>query len=248
MPGSVIRFVLGLLALAGSASLLGGCGRGQGAELLLEAKGGGASDQAMEKARTVIERRIEAFGASGATVKREEADFIRVTLARADEAEPVKALVRRRGRLEFWLVDTSVTPGDVEDGSAPPGARILPFANDKESAGIAVSGRPIVTGASVADARQGFDARGEPTVTVRFDAAAARRFARATSANVGRQLAIVLDDSVISAPAINEPILGGEAMIGGNLTPETAKALSITLRSGALPVEFTVIEERVTGR
>lgn len=247
MPRPVITFILALLFLGSSASLATGCDRGERVQLLLESKGSGASDEAMERARAVIERRIDALGSSGATVVRQPPDRILVTLARAGDVQPVKALVRRSGRLDFRLVDTGVTREQLKSGLAPPGTRILPFA-DGSGGRIAVHRRPIVTGSMIVDAQSGFDAAGHPTVTVRFDSAGSRRFALATRENVGRPFAIVLDDAVISAPAINEPILGGEAQISGAFTAESARELAIALRSGALPVDFTVIEERVIGR
>jgi protein-export membrane protein SecD len=84
-------------------------------------------------------------------------------------------------------------------------------------------------------------------VTFRFDTAGARRFGRATQANVGRPFAIVLDKKVISAPVIREPILGGSGQISGNFTVAEANDLSVLLRSGALPAKLTILEERTVG-
>lgn len=245
MPRPVLNFMLGLLFLGGSASLLAGCDRGDGAQLLLEAKRADASDETMERARDIVERRIGELGASGATVVRQDRNRLLVTLRRAADAGPVKALVGRSGRLDFRLVDLNVAPGELASGAAPPGTRILPFANDGAAGRIAVRSRPIVTGSMIVDARPGFDPAGNPVVTIRFDEAGSRRFERATRENVGRPFAIVLDDQVISAPAINEPITGGQAQIGGGFTPVSANQLAISLRSGALPVDLAVIDERV---
>jgi protein-export membrane protein SecD len=108
--------------------------------------------------------------------------------------------------------------------------------------------RALVTGENLVDAQPGFDQRtNEPVVTFRFDTAGARRFARVTQANVGRPFAIVLDNKVISAPVIREPILGGSGQISGNFTIQEANDMSVLLRSGALPAKLTILEERTVG-
>jgi protein-export membrane protein SecD len=106
----------------------------------------------------------------------------------------------------------------------------------------------LVSGASLVDSQPGFDGRtGEPVVTFRFDSQGAKRFARVTQENVGLPFAIVLDNKVISAPVIREPILGGSGQISGHFTVEQANDLAILLRSGALPAKLTPIEERTVG-
>ena len=96
-------------------------------------------------------------------------------------------------------------------------------------------------------AQQDFDENGLPAVTIRFDGAGSQAFARVTQENVGKQFAIILDNVVLSAPVIREPILGGNAQISGSFTVQTANDLAISLRSGRLPVELHVVEERTVG-
>ena len=106
----------------------------------------------------------------------------------------------------------------------------------------------IVSGEDLTDAQPGFDQRtSEPIVTFRFNSNGARRFAQATQENVGRPFAIVLDNEVISAPVIREPILGGSGQISGSFTVQAANDLAILLRAGALPAPLTIIEERTVG-
>jgi preprotein translocase subunit SecD len=108
--------------------------------------------------------------------------------------------------------------------------------------------RVVVSGEDLVDAQPGFDQRtNEPIVTFRFNNTGARRFAQATQQNVGRPFAIVLDNEVISAPVIREPILGGTGQISGSFTVQQANDLAILLRAGALPAPLTVIEERTVG-
>ena len=106
----------------------------------------------------------------------------------------------------------------------------------------------VVSGEDLVDAQPGFDQRtSEPIVSFRFNANGARRFAQATQENVGRPFAIVLDNEVISAPVIREPIIGGSGQISGNFSVQSANDLSILLRAGALPAPLTIIEERTVG-
>ncbi|HET9638682.1 MAG TPA: hypothetical protein VFP12_05710 [Allosphingosinicella sp.] len=248
MPKPVITFMLALLFLGSSASLLTGCDRSDRVQLLLEAKRKDASDEAMDKARDVIERRLGALGSFGATVVRQPQNRILVTLSGGEDVGPIKALIGHSARLNFWLADLSVTPEQIADGEAPPGMRFLAFPSDGPNGRIAVRGRPIVNGSMIVDAQQAFDSAGQPAVNLRFDALGSRRFARATRENVGRPFAIALDNVVVSAPNINEPILGGQALISGNFTVESANELAIALRSGALPFDLAVVEERVLKR
>src|SRR3546814_4748593 len=106
----------------------------------------------------------------------------------------------------------------------------------------------MISGDQLIDAQQGLDQQNnQPVVNIRFDGAGGRKFARVTTENVNRPFAIILDGVVLSAPNINEPILGGSAQISGSFTVASANELSIALRSGKLPVALTVVEERTVG-
>ena len=204
-----------------------------------------AIDSAMEVAREVIDRRINALGTLEPTIIREGRSRIVVQVPGLQDPEQLKNLIGRTARLEFKMVAQGVTEDQLNAGRAPVGAQILPM----EGGGrIAVERRAIVTGDQVADAQQAFHQQsGVPVVTIRFDGAGGQRFARATQQNVGRPFAIILDNVVLSAPVIQEPILGGTAQITGSFTVESANQLAISLRSGRLPVELRVVEERTVG-
>ncbi len=206
-----------------------------------------AIDQAMEVARDVIDRRINASGTLEPTIIRQGSSRIVVQVPGMQDPEALKALIGRTARLEFKLVDTTVTPEQLQSGRASVGSQILPYAEGGEGARLAVQRRAMITGDQIADARQDYDEQGRPAVTISFDGAGSRRFARVTQENVNKPFAIILDNVIISAPNINEPILGGNAQISGNFTVETANQLAISLRSGRLPVELHVIEERTVG-
>jgi preprotein translocase subunit SecD len=207
-----------------------------------------ATDQAMTVARDVIDRRINALGTLEPTIIRQGATRIMVQVPGLQDPEALKRLIGRTARLEFKLVDSSVGAEQLQSGRAPIGSQILPYAEGGPNARIAVQRRSIITGDMIADASQGFDdVDGRPVVNIRFDGNGSRRFARVTQENVQKPFAIILDNIVISAPNINEPILGGTAKISGSFTVESANQLAISLRSGRLPVELRVVEERTVG-
>ncbi|MBX3561225.1 MAG: protein translocase subunit SecD [Sphingomonas sp.] len=207
-----------------------------------------AVDQAMEVARDIVDRRINALGTLEPTIIRQGSNRIVVQVPGLQDPEALKALIGRTARLEFKLVDGSATPEQLASGRAPVGSQILPYPDAGEGGRIAVQRRAMISGDQIIDAQQGFDSQnGSPVVTIRFDGAGSRRFARVTQENVNRPFAIILDNIVISAPNINEPILGGSAQISGGFTVETANQLAISLRSGRLPVALNVVEERTVG-
>ena len=162
-----------------------------------------------------------------------------------ENPDQLKKLIGQTARLEFKLVDLNANPADVQQGRAPPGSQALPMA---EGGGyMAVTRRVMVSGDQLTDARQGFDQDGRPTVDLVFNSTGARRFGRVTQENVNKPFAIILDDKILSAPNINEPILGGRAQISGNFTVQSANDLAVSLASGKLPVKLNVIEERTVG-
>jgi preprotein translocase subunit SecD len=202
-----------------------------------------AIKDAMTVARDVVRRRIDPSGTREVTVINQGQNRILVQVPGIDDPESLKRLIGQTARLEFKLVDQRADPTQVAQGRAPAGSQVLPMADG--SGAIAVQRRAMVSGENVTQAAQGFDDQtGAPVVNIRFDTAGARRFGRATTENVQKPFAIVLDNKVLSAPNIDEPILGGSARISGGFTVETANELAIALSSGKLPVKLDVIEER----
>jgi len=206
-----------------------------------------ATDQAMDVARDVIDRRINASGTLEPTIIRQGNNRIVVQVPGMQDPEALKALIGRTARLEFKLLAEGVTPEQLQSGRAPIGTLILPYAEGGDNARIAVQRRAMVTGDRISTAQQDFNEDGLPAVTIRFDSAGSQAFARVTQANVGKQFAIILDNVVLSAPSIREPILGGNAQISGSFTVQSANDLAISLQSGRLPVELHVVEERTVG-
>lgn len=203
-----------------------------------------AIDGAMAQAVEVIRKRIDELGTREPTIVRQGKTRIVVQVPGLQDPEALKALLGKTAKLEFKLVDTAADPEEVAQGRAPPGSQILPA---QEGGQIVVKRRAIITGDQLVDSQVSTDQNGAPAVSFRFDSTGGRRFAQATTENVGKPFAIILDGTVISAPNINEPILGGNGIIMGNYTVQTANELAILLRSGKLPVELKVVEERTVG-
>ncbi len=193
-------------------------------------------------ARDVVRRRIDPGGTKEITVINQGERRIFVQVPGVEDPEALKQLIGQTARLEFKLVDLNADPAQVAAGRAPPGSQILPMADGNGR--VAVQRRVMVSGEQLVDAKQGFDQDGRAIVDITFNAAGARRFGRVTQENVGKPFAIILDDKVLSAPNINEPILGGRAQISGSFTVESANQLAVSLASGKLPVKLNVIEER----
>jgi preprotein translocase subunit SecD len=204
-----------------------------------------AIKQAMEVARDVIDRRINALGTLEPTIIRQGFNRILVQVPGLQDPEALIRLIGRTARLEFKLV--SEIPNVTCQTRPPPGNQVLRYAEGGPEACIAVQRRAIITGERIANAVQDFDDSGLPAVRVSFDTAGSHSFARVTQTNVNKRFAIILDNVVISAPNIREPILGGTASISGSFTVESANQLAISLRSGRLPVELRVVEERSVG-
>ncbi len=206
-------------------------------------------NKALDTARSVVAKRIDPNGTKEVTVIRQGASRILVQVPGLQDTEGLKNLLGKTAKLEFKLVDLTADPAQVAQGNAPPGSQVLPYPNDPSGAkAIAVQRRVMVSGDQLVDASQGYDSQdNSPVVNIRFDGQGGRKFARTTQENTGKPFAMILDGVVLSAPNINEPILGGQAQISGQFTVDSANQLAIALRSGKLPVALKVVEERTVG-
>jgi len=197
--------------------------------------------QAMENARDVIDRRINALGTLEPTILQQGVNRILVQVPGMQNPEALKQLIGRTARLEFKLVEV-----DAAACNTPrrPGIQYLPSDELPGGQCMGVQSRAMISGEQIADATQNYDDQNRVAVQVRFNVQGSQRFASVTQANVHRRFAIILDNRIISAPSINEPILGGTASIAGSFTVESANALAISLRSGRLEVDLHVVDER----
>ena len=227
-------------------------GVNDGNRIILTAAGSGdetALDQAMDTAKDVIDRRINALGTLEPTIIRQGDNRIVVQVPGLDDPEALKALIGKTAKLEFKLVDEQADPDQTAKNTARVGSQVLPYpTNPTGLPNIAVRRLGGISGDKLVKADPTFDQQtNEPAVTIQFDGEGGQKFARMTQQNTGKLFAIILDGQVISAPQIQEPIFGGISQISGSFTVESANQLSIALRSGALPVDLTIVEERSVG-
>ncbi len=203
--------------------------------------------QAVEQSIEIVRRRVDELGTVEPLIQRQGLDRILLQVPGLQDPARLKALLGQTAKLSFRLVDLSMPAQQAQEGRAPPEFEIL-LSNDRPPQPYLIEKRIIITGEELVDAQPGFDQRTrEPIVSFRFNNQGARRFAQVTQENVGRPFAIVLDNKVISAPVIREPITGGSGQISGNFTVQQANDLAILLRAGALPAPLTIIEERTVG-
>jgi preprotein translocase subunit SecD len=195
----------------------------------------------------IIQRRINALGTVEPIVETQGSDQIQVEVPGLQDPARLKTLIGKTAKLTFQLLDLSESPEQALGGNTPPDSEVL-YDTHKPPRAYLVEKHVAVSGADLTDAQPSFDNQtGLPIVTFRFNSAGARRFAEVTSRNVGRPFAIVLDNQVISAPVIREPIVGGSGQISGDFTVEQANDLAVLLRAGALPAKLTIIAERTVG-
>ena len=215
---------------------------------LTDAKRNELRQSAISQSLEVVRRRIDELGTREASIQRQGADRILVQVPGERNPENIKRLLGRTARLTFHMVDLEASVQDALSGRIPPGDMLLESA-ERDGVGTShyvVKRQVDLSGENLTDAQPSFQDN-QPVVSFRLDNAGARRFGKITQENVGRPFAIVLDDKVISAPNIREPILGGSGIISGSFTVESANELAVLLRAGALPAPLNVIEERSVG-
>ncbi|HWA17877.1 MAG TPA: protein translocase subunit SecD, partial [Devosia sp.] len=193
----------------------------------------------------VIRKRVDEVGTTEPTIQRQGNDRVLVQVPGFEDSARLKDLISRTARLTFHLVHPSMTASQAEAQGIPSGYFILPSTdggNELLNENIELGGE------SLTNAQPGFDQQtGRSVVSFQFDTRGAIIFGEITSKNVGKRFAIVLDNQVITAPVIQQPITGGSGQISGSFTPATANDLAVLLRAGALPATLDVIEARSVG-
>ncbi len=194
-----------------------------------------------------IEKRINALGTAESSVVRQGRDRILVQFPGLRDTRQLKDIIGKTARLSFHEVHASMTPDEARQGRPPIGWRIYP-SDEPGAPAYLLRESPVVAGEELVDAQPGFDQQTSlPIINFRFNQQGARKFGRFTQSHVQQPFAILLDDKVISAPVIQTAILGGSGQISGRFTVESANTLAVQLRSGALPVNLTIAEERTVG-
>jgi preprotein translocase subunit SecD len=211
-------------------------------------------DYAVRQALETLRNRVDQFGVSEPTLQRQAGNRILIQLPGVKDPERAIALLGKTARLEFKMVAEDANLQDAAKGILSPGTQLL-YERKVDSRTGAVTEVPLVvkektvlTGDLLSDAQVRIDTRfNEPYVAIDFNAVGAKRFDQITAANVGKRMAIVLDDTVYSAPVIRERISGGSAQISGSFSEQEATDLAIVLRAGSLPAPVKILEDRTVG-
>ena len=193
---------------------------------------------ALEQSLEIVRRRIDEAGTKEPTILKRGSDRILIELPGLDEPSRIKNLLGKTANLSFRFISDN-------DGSD---FGIESIFSEETNEKVNVSKRVILNGDNLIDAQPKFDNRNNETIVAfNLDRVGAKRFAKATTNNIGKYLAIILDNKIISAPQIREAIVGGAGQITGNFTFQSATDLALLLRSGALPAPLNIIEERTVG-
>jgi preprotein translocase subunit SecD len=216
-------------------------------------------DQAVRQAVETVRNRVDALGVAEPFIGRQGTDRILIQLPGVDDPARVKEIIGTTGLLELKLVDDRGGPYPARDavtaaygGALPADLMVVEgFSEDSEARTrtpvyYVLKRASVITGRDLKNARVGRDKFNQPAVEFFLNAAGAVKFGDATGRNVGKRLAIVLDNRVQSAPVINSQIKD-TGIIEGNFTLERAEALTLVLKSGALPAEMISLEERTVG-
>ncbi|MFC1703989.1 protein translocase subunit SecD [Candidatus Omnitrophota bacterium] len=209
-----------------------------------------AKSDAVERALEIIRNRIDEFGVGEPSIQRQGEEEIVVQLPGITDRNRTIELIKKTALLEFKLVNADpASLKQTAEGNIPEGHELKSFEKDEEKTEVLLEKKAVLIGDSIVNAQVNFDSSGfgEPYVSLKFNPQGAKEFARITRENVGRQLAIVLDGKVHSAPVIREAIPSGEAQITGSFDINEARDLAIVLRVGALPAPMYIEEERTVG-
>jgi len=204
--------------------------------------------QVVEQSIPVIEKRINELGTVEPSIQRQGIDRIMVQVPGYEDPEQLERIITAQAKLDFRMVDERMTPEQAAASRPPAESEILYGTSSDGHSPYLIEKRVLVSGADLVDAQPGFHpSTGEPIVNFRFSAAGARKFAQATTENVGKRFAAVLDREVLTAPVIKEPILQGTGQISGSFTAKSANDLAILMRAGALPAKLTTIDKKFVG-
>lgn len=204
---------------------------------------------ACKRSVEIIRNRIDMFGIAEPNIKEQEGNRIRIQLPGVKDLDRVKSLIQSTAMLKFHLVLGQALSAEQLEPIDPQNEIVLfePASRNQTAKWYKLKKSPEITGRDLKYAKVAFDEFGSPIVHLEFTPEGAIKFAQVTGAHIGEQLAIVLDNTVHSAPVIQQKITGGMAQITGRFTLEEAQTLAIVLRAGALPASLILLESRVVG-
>ena len=206
-------------------------------------------NRTVEQSIEVVRKRVDESGTKEPTIQKQGEERIIVQLPGVKDPERIKTLIGRTAKLNFHMLDPTTVELAEQRGKFPPGTFKVqnsdPTAYEKE---FIVKKRVLLTGDRLKNAAATVDPQtGRYVVAFEFDTKGAKKFAKITTENTYQRLAILLDNKVVSAPQIREPITGGQGNISGNFSANAANDLAVLLRAGSLPAPIRVLEERTVG-
>ncbi|MFH1386468.1 MAG: protein translocase subunit SecD [bacterium] len=210
------------------------------------------SEDAMHGVVAVIRNRIDALGVTEPTIQPKGKDQVIVELPGIKDPERAIKVIGDTALLEF--VEAEWSPGDARTVSETklkefygPEAKIAIFKGERDSERPIILKKSVITGADLKGAWPGLDQYGNPVIDIEFNSKGAEIFAQVTARSVGKPIAIILDNKIISAPNVREPIPSGRAQISGSFSAEEVQDLIIKLKAGALPLPVKLVETRIVG-
>jgi len=205
-----------------------------------------AARDAVTRSIEIIRKRIDALGTKDPLITQQGAARIVVEAPGESDPDKLKAVIGKTAKLTFQMVDVNVSPEDIAAGRIPPDDEVV-ASDGGTTAPVIVKRRSVVTGEMLTAASAGHDQDNEPDINFAFNSQGARRFAEATSQNIGKPFAIVMDGKSISVANIESAITTGSGMIHGRFTEESANNLALLLKSGALPAPLKIIAQHTVG-
>ena len=201
-------------------------------------------DKVIDQSIEIVRMRVDSTGTKEPNIQRQGVKDILLQVPGEENPAELKRVLGKTAKLTLHLVDESANLERARAGYAPTGSRVVKYEGTDEV--LVIKKKVIVSGDQLNNAQAQFQ-EARPVVHFSLNHLGAKRFAEVTTNNKGNRLAIILDGKVLSAPNINEPIIGGDGIISGGFTVEQATELALMLRAGALPAPLKVIEERTIG-
>ncbi|MDR0329606.1 MAG: protein translocase subunit SecD [Rickettsia sp.] len=204
--------------------------------------------QVIAQSIEIIRMRVDSTGTTEPNIQRQGDKHILLQVPGEENPQQLKNILGKTAKLTFHLVDETANIQQALNGHLPFGSILVKGENEnKQEYYVVVKKKAIVSGDQLTTAQASFNQNSQPAVAFSFNNLGSKLFAEITKNNSGKRLAIVLDNKLLSAPVINEPILGGSGIILGNFTVESANELALLLRAGSLPAPLKIIEERTVG-
>jgi protein-export membrane protein SecD len=201
----------------------------------------------------VVRKRVDELGTKEPSIEQQGDERIVVQVPGLSDPSHLLTILQTTAKMTFQMVDTTNDlQAAIVQHHIPPNSELLEMVPEKGATGpaakILVEKRVLIAGDRLKDAGWNNDQQsGLVVVTFRFDSVGAKEFAEITKENVGKPFAIVLDKKVLTAPRIDEPIIGGAGIIKGSFTVQSANDLAVLLRAGALPAPLKPIDQRTVG-